>query len=382
MVPDPQCASCHGSFVEKIENESDDPREFHQHGAADFEPDNFPPGIDTFLLSLQDMMDRGSAEERRRPQPEARSHTPPGPNPGVSERGFRFEMRTGSGNGARTFTVGGPNTLSGMRSHGGSRERDEMPTIFLRSSPAPEGQERAGITGPIMAQYLMALLGQRNGGLDPLAGLFGLGMNADATERGRWGDYVFNQEALDQIISQLMENSNSHRPVPATDEIISNLPREVLEEGSPALQKDCAVCKEQFSTETEDPNEHVVVTLPCKHPFHEGCITPWLTSSGTCPVCRYALVPQPDQHPSGPGAGQSSGPASSPPPQPQSRSVGSGAGEGGNLLSSLFSYIGSGSGTGGNGGAGQHGGRGDRRRPGRARPSDPDIPGGWADQVD
>jgi hypothetical protein len=47
------------------------------------------------------------------------------------------------------------------------------------------------------------------------------------------------------------------------------------------------VCKEQFSLTTEDPDDQVIVTLPCKHPFHEGCIMPWLKSSGTCPVCRY-----------------------------------------------------------------------------------------------
>ena len=50
------------------------------------------------------------------------------------------------------------------------------------------------------------------------------------------------------------------------------------------------MCKEQFSLTTEDPDEQVVVTLPCKHPFHEGCIMPWLKSSGTCPVCRYVLT--------------------------------------------------------------------------------------------
>ena len=56
---------------------------------------------------------------------------------------------------------------------------------------------------------------------------------------------------------------------------------------APLLEKDCAVCKDQFKLETEDPDEQVVVSLPCKHPFHEGCILPWLKSSGTCPVCRY-----------------------------------------------------------------------------------------------
>jgi len=55
------------------------------------------------------------------------------------------------------------------------------------------------------------------------------------------------------------------------------------------LELDCAVCKEQFKVQTEDPAEQIVVTLPCKHPFHEPCIVPWLKSSGTCPVCRYVF---------------------------------------------------------------------------------------------
>lgn len=110
-------------------------------------------------------------------------------------------------------------------------------------------------------------------------------------------------------MTQLMEGAASNRPVPATDEIMDNLPREVLEEGSEwltrsyypgsliarstlgaLLEKDCAVCKEQFSATAEDPLEQVVITLPCKHPFHEGCILPWLKSSGTCPTCRYAFT--------------------------------------------------------------------------------------------
>lgn len=161
-----------------------------------------------------------------------------------------------------------------------------------------------------MAQYLMALLGR-----DPFSEFLGNTMGA---EGGQVGDYVFSQEgehakftkfltrrssALDRIITQIMENSNANRPVPATQEIIENLPREVLEAGckllirsrlysliafltAPMLEKDCAVCKEQFKTDTEDPDEQIVITLPCKHPFHEPCILPWLKSSGTCPVCR------------------------------------------------------------------------------------------------
>ena len=64
----------------------------------------------------------------------------------------------------------------------------------------------------------------------------------------------------------------------------------------PLLSSDCAVCKDQFQLGTENPDEQIVVQLPCKHSFHQPCILPWLKSSGTCPVCRYALVPQPDHN--------------------------------------------------------------------------------------
>jgi hypothetical protein len=69
---------------------------------------------------------------------------------------------------------------------------------------------------------------------------------------------------------------------------ISFVARLTMVRVAPTLEKDCAVCKDQFKLETEDPEEQVVISLPCKHTFHEGCIIPWLKSSGTCPVCRYA----------------------------------------------------------------------------------------------
>lgn len=90
---------------------------------------------------------------------------------------------------------------------------------------------------------------------------------------------------------------------------------------APILEKDCAVCKDQFSLHTEDPDEQVVITLPCKHPFHSPCILPWLKQNGTCPSCRHQLVPQPGSAPnpngsSGPGPGPSTG--TSNPPYPTS----------------------------------------------------------------
>ena len=53
--------------------------------------------------------------------------------------------------------------------------------------------------------------------------------------------------ALDQVITQIMEHSNTHRPVPATEEIIEKLPREVLMEG----------CKQPV------PLRHLLSIQPC-----------------------------------------------------------------------------------------------------------------------
>lgn len=81
---------------------------------------------------------------------------------------------------------------------------------FVQRGSEPSTQEasdRGAITGPMMAQYLMALLSlQRQGGMragggmqrDPFFELSGR-TNADGAHEGngRWGDYVFNQEGED-----------------------------------------------------------------------------------------------------------------------------------------------------------------------------------------
>ncbi|KAK1234880.1 hypothetical protein PQX77_001974 [Marasmius sp. AFHP31] len=264
-----------------IEDPTNDPREFHRGDIGDL-GDDMPPGMDPFLVLLQGLMNRPQTEggqRNQRPSSPFQRETSPSSS-------FSFHFSSGGpGTGARTISIGGPRTLGGERPGPGGG----IPTMseYLGRGPERGNDEGpgAGIAGPLMAQYLMAMLGHRG----PFPDLPG----GDPAARGRMGDYVFNQEALDQIITQLMENSNSSRPVPATEDVIGNLPREVLTEDSSMLEKDCAVCKEQFKLGTEDPDEQVIVTLPCKHPFHEPCILPWLKSSGTCPVCRHQLVPQP-----------------------------------------------------------------------------------------
>ncbi|KAH7886051.1 hypothetical protein F5I97DRAFT_1809016 [Phlebopus sp. FC_14] len=379
MTPEPICASCRGSFVEKLENPSDDPRDFQHLGGDDFDaPDVLLPSMDGFLRGLRNTVDpsRDPFQARSRSPPSQRNTESTVIN--FSCGGFRFEMHSAPGGRTRTFVLGGPNTL-GRPSDQRERAVPTMSDFLQRENP--QGRHAHDITGPLMAQYLLALMGHgptTRG--DPFAELLGV-------QGGRWGDYVFNQEALDQIMTQLMENSTAGRPVPATEEIIKNLHKEVLTENSPILEKDCAVCKEQFKLDTDDPDELVVVTLPCTHPFHEGCIFPWLKSSGTCPVCRYALIPQPQQHAPNGTSGGSSSPHSSNPSGSGSRSPGpSGRSGSGGFFHSFFG----GSTGSGSSGSGTHYSRSQggpdvaaRRAPTQgASRGTPPFPGQWIEDLD
>jgi len=367
MVPDPVCASCRGTFVEKMENPEDDPREFARSNVDNPGADSLPPGIDTFLLSLQNLMDRGM-EQPSRPRSDRTNN---------AATGSRITFTMG-GPGGAVFTLGGANTLEPRTpDQRGNNVGNQAPTIFLR----PTGNERMGgsIPGPVMAHYLMSLLGQQ----DPVASLFAGGLGGSLPENGRMGDYVFNQEALDQIVTQLMENSNAHRPVPATEEVIKDLSREVLMEKSPTLEKDCAVCKEQFALATEDPDEQVVITLPCSHPFHAPCILPWLKTSGTCPVCRYALVPQPEQHtPTSPNPSRS---PRGPSPYPSSRSSNRES-EPGGLFQSIFGGLNQGNNASRNSSSSARPSRSNsepgRRSSGSSPNSGNHLPGSWNDDLD
>jgi len=344
MVPDPHCASCNGTFVEKIESESDDPRSFQASGPLldDTATLGGSPGIENLFMGLSQLMNG--------PRPQRRSSSGPSPERGsAGGTGFRLGINRGPG-GSQTIVVAGP-PASGINRRG-----------------APS-DGRPPIAGSLMAQYLLAMLTQRaerEGVADPFSDLGLLG----GPEDGRLGDYVFNQEALDQIITQIMEQGNSSRPVPATEDVIDNLKREVLEEGSTLLEQDCAVCKEQFSLTTEDPDDQVIVTLPCKHPFHDGCIMPWLKSSGTCPVCRFQLVPQPEHQPpppSGPASGSGS------PGPPVNRGTRPDAATNGGMLGQFFNIIG------GSGGNSSNGSRTSRNPPPREERRLEDLPGAWLD---
>ncbi|CAE6483842.1 unnamed protein product [Rhizoctonia solani] len=324
MTPEPLCASCHSSFIEQLSSSDtpneDDPRAFNamgrlfeqaagnrEHGG---EGHNIGLAIDPvgqLLGAVLGMRNLGpgtpSRGSPRSTSPEPRPATSRG-----SSMNIQSSRETRNNEGGRSRSTGHFMFRSNSGSGGGGlfggfgrREEnrqeppglDELLAGLMANAQGPDTNrgDNAGRPPPMLQNLVMGLLG---------AGIAQPGVGAGSGGNGRWGDYVLNQEALDQIITQLMD-ANHAAPVPVPEEMISTWPRTILTPDNPLEDQDCAVCKESFKYEPPEPNQsqpndnpepQEAVTLPCKHSFHVECIEPWVKVKGTCPVCRFELVPQ------------------------------------------------------------------------------------------
>ncbi len=109
---------------------------------------------------------------------------------------------------------------------------------------------------------------------------------------GQMGDFVYSQEGLDRIVSQLMEQTaTSNAPGPATQADIDALPREhvSVEMLGPEGRAECSICMDEVNIGEE------VTMLPCKHWFHHPCVSAWLLEHDTCPHCRKGISKQPEE---------------------------------------------------------------------------------------
>lgn len=106
---------------------------------------------------------------------------------------------------------------------------------------------------------------------------------------GTHGDAVYTEEALDRIVTQLMDQTGAHSaPGPASAAAIASLPKlkadkSMLGENGKA---ECSVCMDSVEIGDE------VTVLPCKHWFHGECVGAWLKEHDTCPHCRQGIMPK------------------------------------------------------------------------------------------
>lgn len=157
------------------------------------------------------------------------------------------------------------------------------PRLNPRDADSPQAGEPPHV--PDLQTFLGSLLGPgAMGGGDALpagflARVFGI-------PPGGGGDYVYSQAELDRIVSQLMEQHSGNAPPPAAKEDIDALPRIKVTKEMVDDSIDCAVCKEDLLLDEE------VARLPCKHTYHFECVSKWLETHDTCPICRHPITPE------------------------------------------------------------------------------------------
>ncbi|XP_063981903.1 E3 ubiquitin-protein ligase Iruka-like isoform X2 [Diachasmimorpha longicaudata] len=100
------------------------------------------------------------------------------------------------------------------------------------------------------------------------------------------GDYVWGNDGLDSIVTQLLNQMDGSGPPPLPRQQIDEIPNTTISQSHIDSKLQCSVCWEDFILSES------VRQLSCKHLYHAPCIIPWLELHGTCPICRQSLGDQ------------------------------------------------------------------------------------------
>lgn len=212
-----------------------------------------------------------------------------GDDPVANEIMRDFQQMVGGMLGGRSgMNIGGSYNINGRAgtfgNMGGIRHDEAFPGPMMSGPPDFFSMLFPG--SPAQTQ------GQR-GGPQPMAGPFGglLGMLLDPAN-ARSGDAVFSQEALDRVMSQLMEQHQQNGAPPASEDLINQLPRKPVDKTmlGDDEKAECSICMDNVEMGAE------VTVLPCKHWFHFECVQSWLKEHDTCPHCRKPITPENQQN--------------------------------------------------------------------------------------
>ena len=140
-----------------------------------------------------------------------------------------------------------------------------------------------------MLQSMQASMVEPHGDDGQRAGMPNLNTFITQMLGGVAGDAVYSEEALDRIITQMMDqNHQGSAPGPASAAAIAALPKKPADKtmmGSDG-KAECSVCMDAVDIGDE------VTVLPCNHWFHGECVGAWLKEHDTCPHCRAGIMPK------------------------------------------------------------------------------------------
>ncbi|KAH8556265.1 hypothetical protein BGW37DRAFT_471736 [Umbelopsis sp. PMI_123] len=249
LAPAPTCTQCNSGFVEQIE-ENNDPQSFYTTPrTGNFEDGTDEDGNDTQVSEMLQSILQSFV-----------------PNANVTVQSSTENIHTPVPLNRGTTPSGTSNRLMGDESSDSENEGGDN---------QQEGQDTVRIMQ--LMNIIQQILSRAEGNNTEPMELFPIAGNMD--------DYVFSQNRLDDIITQLLDQAtNRNAPPPASEEIIAKLKSRKTTSQDTVDNQDCSVCKEEFSV-SED-----VLILPCEHFFHRDCIKQWLLVNGTCPICRYSLT--------------------------------------------------------------------------------------------
>ncbi|KAG8406951.1 hypothetical protein J3458_020459 [Metarhizium acridum] len=257
------------------------PQGFHFRRSTRTDPDDrhHDPSVDPVLQRFQDMIQ--SFSQPRRSEGTSLFGRPD--NDSYSPRFRRTTITSGTfGGGTASVTIfsgpvfgsRGAGDVGGVGEDGDESTNpnnfDPFQTIFsnvIRDMGPPDG---AGEGGPQfgLARSLQEIL------------------NHFSPANAMMGDAVYSQEALDRIVTQLMETTSQSNAAPrASNEAITKLDRKTVDKEFLGLEDkaECSICIDAMK------EGELATFLPCKHWFHDECIVPWLKQHNTCPVCRTPM---------------------------------------------------------------------------------------------
>lgn len=108
-------------------------------------------------------------------------------------------------------------------------------------------------------------------------------------------------DIFDRLIGRIVSSASDDHdtvggggsgPRPASKSFVEAIPAVQITEAFLAADRFllCAVCKDEFVLQTEARQ------LPCNHIYHPDCILPWLSRHNSCPVCRFSLPTEVQEH--------------------------------------------------------------------------------------
>lgn len=198
----------------------------------------------------------------------------------------------GAGGGRHTFTATLP-SIGGPAAFPGNGNGNPL-HAYVRPFPSPHFDlidlpRRHSVLSTLLQSMQTGMVEQGNGPAGPHPGA---GIHAFITSmlgNGQHGDAVYTDEALDRIITQMMDQTNANSaPGPASAAAITALPKQKVDKTFMGQdgKAECSVCMDGVDIGDE------VTMLPCKHWFHGDCVGAWLKEHDTCPHCRQGIMPK------------------------------------------------------------------------------------------